>query len=71
MHCDSDVSLDSRLVTAILYLNHNWSASDGGQLRLYPFPYAHIDVEPVADRLVLFSSRYLVHRFFFYSENKI
>jgi Rps23 Pro-64 3,4-dihydroxylase Tpa1-like proline 4-hydroxylase len=53
---------DHRLVTAILYLNPTWQPSDGGKLGLYPFPYANIEVEPINDRLVMFSSLEMLHR---------
>ncbi|KAF8068329.1 EGLN3 [Scenedesmus sp. PABB004] len=62
MHFDSDDGLDGRRVTAILYLNANWRPEHGGQLRLYPFPAPPLDVEPLADRLVLFSSTRMLHR---------
>jgi len=62
VHFDTDAGLDSRSVTAILYLNEDWKASDGGQLALYPFPFEKVEVEPVADRLVLFSSANMPHR---------
>jgi Rps23 Pro-64 3,4-dihydroxylase Tpa1-like proline 4-hydroxylase len=40
MHFDSDMSVDTRRVTAIWYLNPDWKPEDGGQLRVYPFPQA-------------------------------
>lgn len=65
IHCDSDVTVDGRKVTAIYYLNEDWqSADDGGQLVLYPWPWSveRIVVDPLADRLVLFSSTQMLHR---------
>ena len=50
-HFDSDRELDSRVVTAILYLNPDWEPSHGGQLQLLPFPLAPVQVDPVFDRL--------------------
>lgn len=36
---------------------------DGGQLRLYPFPQSSsLDIDPIHDRLVLFTSRTMLHR---------
>ncbi|PNW74928.1 hypothetical protein CHLRE_12g504100v5 [Chlamydomonas reinhardtii] len=62
MHYDSDEQLDGRRVTAIFYLNPDWTEADGGQLRLYPFPGAPVDVAPREDRLVLFASTRMAHR---------
>jgi len=58
-----------RLVTAILYLNPDWSPDDGGRLRAYPpsggkraAPFsAPIEIEPVAGRLVVFMAREVEH----------
>jgi hypothetical protein len=63
VHFDTDRKVDSRRLTAILYLNPSWSVSaDGGALRLYPFPHSAIDISPVHDRLVLFDSARMLHR---------
>lgn len=62
MHFDSEPTVDARVLTAILYLNEEWVPSNGGQLRLYPFPNDPIDVEPTIGKLVLFSSRNMLHR---------
>lgn len=63
MHFDTDAAVDSRLITAIWYLNPDWKPSDGGQLRLYPFPQARpVDIAPLNDRMVLFSSQRMLHR---------
>ena len=58
-----------RLVTAILYLNPDWSAADGGRLRAYPpiggarsNPFSEpIEIEPIAGRLVIFMAREVEH----------
>eukprot|EP00242_Pyramimonas_sp_CCMP2087_P007191 CAMPEP_0198202626 /NCGR_PEP_ID=MMETSP1445-20131203/5815_1 /TAXON_ID=36898 /ORGANISM="Pyramimonas sp., Strain CCMP2087" /LENGTH=344 /DNA_ID=CAMNT_0043873645 /DNA_START=572 /DNA_END=1603 /DNA_ORIENTATION=- len=62
LHFDSDRDLDRRQVTAIVYLNKDWTPKDGGQLRVYPFPSAPVEIEPVFDRMVLFSSPNMLHR---------
>lgn len=62
MHFDSEETVDGRVLTAILYLNEEWTQSYGGQLRLYPFPEEPLDIEPTAGTLVLFSSRNMLHR---------
>ncbi|KAG2445831.1 hypothetical protein HXX76_000435 [Chlamydomonas incerta] len=62
IHYDSDEQLDGRRVTAIFYLNPDWKEADGGQLRLYPFPAAPLDIAPREDRLVLFASTRMAHR---------
>jgi len=63
MHLDSDESVDSRRVSAIVYLNPEWKEGDGGELRLYPSWDKFLDIQPVNDRLVLFPSCRMPHRF--------
>lgn len=60
-HLDCHRGVSARLVSAILYLNEEWSASDGGQLRLYTDRVAglsgpSLDILPEAGKLVLFLS---------------
>jgi hypothetical protein len=38
------------------------NSSDGGELRLYPFPHGALDIAPIDDRLVLFDSSRMLHR---------
>jgi hypothetical protein len=62
MHFDTAPGVDSRVVTAIYYVNDQWKPGDGGELVLLPFPYASPPpIAPIADRLVLFSSRHMLH----------
>ena len=63
LHYDSDEQVDGRRVTAIFYLNTDWQPSHGGQLQLFPFPDSPVEIAPVADRLVLFSSCRMLHRY--------
>ncbi len=51
----------NRRMTAILYLNPDWSPAAGGRLRLHHVDRAPEDVDPVLDRLVLFPSAELDH----------
>lgn len=61
--------LRRRCLTCIVYLNEHWKPGDGGCLRLhhkgaamYTFESEdHFDVEPIAGRLVIFSSLYQWH----------
>ena len=62
LHFDGDPALDDRVVTAVLYLNPDWSESHGGHLQLVPFPERPVDVAPLFDRLVLFASHDTLHR---------
>ena len=68
IHFDSDSTIDLRRITAILYLNdnnnnnNNNNDNDGGQLRLYPLLSSPIDIIPKYNRLVLFSSCFMLHR---------
>eukprot|EP00928_Gymnodinium_smaydae_P045313 TRINITY_DN30229_c0_g1_i1.p1 TRINITY_DN30229_c0_g1~~TRINITY_DN30229_c0_g1_i1.p1 ORF type:complete len:588 (-),score=132.62 TRINITY_DN30229_c0_g1_i1:96-1859(-) len=54
-HCDTG---RGAALTAIFYLNSEWCAGDGGELRLYEEGFHNtqvkIDLEPVANRLLLF-----------------
>jgi SM-20-related protein len=63
-HLDQFQASDARQISTILYLNHDWQADDGGQLRLYldgtnPEPY--LDIEPLGGKLVTFLSGRFYH----------
>ena len=62
LHFDSDAAVDGRRVTALTYLNPDWTPGDGGELVLYPFPGAPVKVEPLMGRVVLFSAANMLHR---------
>lgn len=53
-HVDQPRGRGQRQVSLVLYLNEGWTASDGGELRLFDPAGAHRDIEPVAGRLVCF-----------------
>lgn len=59
-HTDNSLLSDGRRLTTIVYLNHAWEPSHGGQLRIYEPTMrsmrVKMDVEPVFNRLVLFWS---------------
>ncbi|KDO29825.1 hypothetical protein SPRG_19711 [Saprolegnia parasitica CBS 223.65] len=61
MHFDT-YGDDGKCLTAVLYLNERWAPGDGGEIVLFPFPYAPITIAPAASRLVLFSSHRMLHR---------
>lgn len=63
-HLDQFRGNQQRQVSCILYLNEDWQAQNGGQLRLYldgeqPEPY--IDVQPEGGTLVVFLSGQFWH----------
>lgn len=63
-HLDQFRDNQQRQVSCILYLNEDWQAQNGGQLRLYldgeqPEPY--IDVQPEGGTLVVFLSGQFWH----------
>ena len=62
LHYDSDETVDNRRITAILYLNPDWQQGDGGELKLYPWPHEPVTVEPLHNRLLLFSTCRMLHR---------
>ena len=51
----------SRQLSSILYLNTNWQADNGGELRLYLDENDYIDILPIAGKLVLFLSANFWH----------
>lgn len=62
-HLDVFRGQENRRLTTILYLNHNWSVSDGGMLRMYrdneQEPFA--EVIPEYGRMVVFFSELFPH----------
>lgn len=61
-HLDGFAGDDSRVLSCVLYLNQAWQPADGGQLRLHlPEQAGHVDVLPVAGRLVTFLSACFEH----------
>lgn len=63
-HLDQFVGTEARKITCILYLNEDWQADDGGQLRLYLSPTEtkeFIDIAPQGGRLVVFVSSDFLH----------
>lgn len=63
-HLDQFKGVGSRTVSCILYLNREWQAEDGGQLRIYTHPddpaYCE-EILPVGGRLVTFLSARFLH----------
>jgi SM-20-related protein len=59
-HLDQFKKDDHRRLSVICYLNENWKAEEGGQLRIYE-ETNQIDVLPEAGRLVCFRSDKLEH----------
>jgi len=55
-HLDRFRDDDSRCVSAVLYLNPDWRAADGGELRLYLADGSSLDIPPRAGDLLLFLS---------------
>ncbi len=51
----------ARQLSSILYLNNDWHADDGGELRLYLNEIEHLDILPSAGKLVLFLSAQFWH----------
>jgi SM-20-related protein len=62
-HLDQFLDIGTRTVSCALYLNHDWQATDGGQLRIYTDPDDpgyYEEVLPCGGTLVTFlSARYL------------
>jgi SM-20-related protein len=63
-HLDQFKDKKSRLLTCILYLNQEWTHTDGGALRLYTDPgddERYQEILPMAGRLVTFFSARFIH----------
>ena len=63
-HLDQFRDLGRRRLTTILYLNHDWQDTDGGELRLYldnDNEHHYIDVAPLAGTVVSFLSEEFFH----------
>ena len=55
---------NARQISTILYLNQDWRAGDGGQLRLYhddKNPQFYLDIDPLGGKLVTFLSGRFYH----------
>ena len=53
-HLDQPLGRDQRRVSVILYLNPEWPAAAGGELRVFDGAQGHRDIEPIGGRLVCF-----------------
>lgn len=63
-HLDQFIGKEERKISCILYLNENWNADDGGQLRMYldkKDETKSIDLIPEAGTLVVFLSADFLH----------
>ena len=60
-HVDQPQGRGQRRVSLVLYLNEQWTPSDGGHLRVFADGERYRDIEPVAGRLVLFLSERREH----------
>lgn len=60
-HLDRFCDDDCRTVSAVIYLNDDWLAEEGGALRLHPQGAAAQDIVPLGSRLVLFLSADMLH----------
>lgn len=53
-HVDQPRGTNRRKVSVVLYLNEDWPASAGGELRVFSIGQSYVDVQPSAGRLVCF-----------------
>jgi SM-20-related protein len=63
-HRDQQTGSSGRVVSCVLYLNSEWTAEDGGQLRLFLDPKdtaSYQDVLPEGGKLVCFMSERFWH----------
>jgi SM-20-related protein len=60
-HIDRLSGSDVRVMSAVLYLNEQWSDEDGGQLRLHLHDGGSRDVAPSGGKLVVFRSEQFEH----------
>ncbi len=59
-HLDQFDARSNRMISFIIYLNSNWQAGDGGELRIHK-EERKIDIEPIMNRAVLFRSDTVLH----------
>ncbi len=55
-HSDNPAGREERVISAVFYLNDDWSNNDGGALEIVDKHGIHHNVTPVANRLVIFDS---------------
>jgi len=60
-HLDSFQQDNRRVLSSVLYLNQDWQAEHGGQLRMHLNTDKHVDVLPQGGTLVLFFSDQFWH----------
>lgn len=60
-HLDKFRDNNRRVVSLVLYLNRDWSAEQGGELRLYPSDTEPVTVQPRGGTLVCFLSERVPH----------
>ncbi|MFL9860315.1 2OG-Fe(II) oxygenase [Paraburkholderia madseniana] len=60
-HLDCLRNNDSRVISAVFYLNEGWRDTEGGALRLYLADQSHHDIFPRAGTLLLFLSAQFEH----------
>lgn len=58
-HTDNPKGRDERVISAVFYLNDDWTYADGGQISLYDKTDRLHTLSPKANRLVLFDSNLL------------
>ncbi len=55
-HGDNPAGRDERVISAVFYLNDDWTADDGGAVEIIDNHGKHHTVMPVANRLIIFDS---------------
>lgn len=55
-HSDNPAGRDERVISAVFYLNDDWTADDGGAVEIIDNHGAHHTIMPVANRLIIFNS---------------
>ncbi|WP_286738866.1 2OG-Fe(II) oxygenase [Psychrobacter sp. UBA3068] len=55
-HSDNPAGRDERVISAVFYLNDEWTLNDGGALEIVDKQGVHHNVMPAANRLVIFDS---------------
>ncbi|MDO4441264.1 MAG: 2OG-Fe(II) oxygenase [Moraxella sp.] len=58
-HKDNPKGRDERVISAVFYLNDNWTADDGGQITVVDKTDKTIQLMPQLNRLVIFGSNLL------------
>ncbi|MGB0429652.1 MAG: 2OG-Fe(II) oxygenase [Bacteroidia bacterium] len=69
-HLDQFKNRNNRVITWVIYLNHNWQKGDGGELELFLKNGETKLIDPLAARCIMFMSANIPHRVLLSNKNR-